>query len=483
VLLYSLGQQICQEEDVDAMFARSLEAAASLLKVERAFVAVLRDGKLAPRATHRIELRGDLPAWPVSRTMLHRVLTQGISLLTTDAAKDERYGRARSVELHNIRSVMCCPIGSRRAPKGLLYADNRLSTGAFTRFDLEFLTALAHYCSLALGHAEMRRAAAAEHDLAEARLDVLRRELAGHSDIIGVSAPLVHLYGQLKKAARKDVSVLLVGETGTGKEVFARALHACSPRARGPFVAVNVKALPHTLIEAELFGHEKGAFTGADRRRLGRFELARGGTLFLDEVLDIPIDVQPKLLRALEQQTFERLGGNDLVRADVRLVCACNRSPEDAVAAHHFREDLYFRLNTVELALPPLRERREDIVPLTMHFLQRCQSEKAFDEDALQYLVNYRWPGNVRELKNCVEALDALVDGTLIRREDLPARFLQTPHAGRAEFEPLASAVARLERLHIVRAMELAGGNSERAIALLRISRAKFFERKKEYGL
>jgi DNA-binding NtrC family response regulator len=314
-------------------------------------------------------------------------------------------------------------------------------------------------------------------------MDVLRREMAGRSDIIGMSAPLVHLYGQIRKAARKDVPVLLVGETGTGKEVFARALHACSPRAQGPFVAVNVKALPHTLIEAELFGHEKGAFTGADRRRLGRFELARGGTLFLDEVLDIPLDVQPKLLRALEQQTFERLGGTNLVRADARLVCACNRSPEEAVAGHQFREDLYFRLNTVELTLPPLRERREDIIPLTTHFLQRCQSEKTFEEDALQHLVTYRWPGNVRELKNCIEALDALVDGPIIRREDLPARFLQTPRAGGVEFEPLGSAVARLERSHIVRALELAGGNSERAIALLKISRAKFFERKKEYGL
>jgi transcriptional regulator with GAF, ATPase, and Fis domain len=485
VLLYGLGQQIYVADDPDQVFARILEAVAALLKIERAFVAVVSDGRLIPRAVHRIDLQGDVAAWPISRTMLDRVISQGISLLTTDATKDTQYGHVRSVDLHNIRSAMCCPLGSRRAPRGLLYVDNRLSTGAFSRSDLEFLTALAHYGSLALNNAEARRAIASERDLAEARFEAFRREIAVHGDIVGVSTPIVHLYGQVRKAARKDVPVLLVGETGTGKEVFARALHACSPRAALPFIAVSIKALSQTLVEAELFGHEKGAFTGADKRRLGRFELAKGGTLFLDEVLDVPVDIQPKLLRVLEQRTFERVGGNDCITADVRIVCACNRNPEAAVARGAFREDLYFRLNAVTLEIPPLRERRADILPLLQHFLRQCRSDKVFEDEALQCLVRYPWPGNVRELKHCVEALDALVDGQRVGREDLPSRFRQSP-VGKGEdlwFEPLSSLVARVEREHILRAIERSGGSSEKAIALLKISRAKFFERKKGYGL
>lgn len=485
VLLYNLGHQICAETDERRVFEAILSAVSTLLNVERAFIAVVSDGRLSPRAGHDIDLGPQPDDWPVSTTMLSRVLREGIALLTTDALHDAQFGEAPSVDLHNIRSVICCPLGPRHQPEGLIYADNRVRCGAFSRADLEFLSALAHYAFLAIENARQRRRSAAEKELAEARLDTLRRDMAVRHDVVSVNRQMVHAFGLARRAARSDLPVVVVGETGTGKEVFARLIHDESPRKTGPFVPVHIGALPNTLVESELFGHEKGAFTGADSRRIGRFELARGGTLLLDEIQDIPAEVQPKLLRVLEERCFSRLGSNESIKADVRVVCACNRPPEQYVAEGVLRPDLHFRLSAVSIEIPPLRERREDIVPLVRHFLTLCGSEKRFDDEALSLLAGYGWPGNVRELRNCIEALDVLVDGPVITRGCLPPRM---QHGGVAAdalhgFERLAEVVARVEREHIVRALELAGGNNEEAIRLLGIARDTFFRRKKKYGL
>ncbi|MFQ5473557.1 MAG: sigma-54 interaction domain-containing protein, partial [Dehalococcoidia bacterium] len=339
---------------------------------------------------------------------------------------------------------------------------------------------------LAITNAEKLSVATSGKERAEALLHVLRDEQGGDLTIVGHSGRTAALYEQARRVANKDVSVLLVGETGTGKEVFARLIHASSPRADQAFVPVNIGALPSTMVESELFGHEKGAFTGAEKRRLGRFELAHGGTLFLDEVLDIPAEVQPKLLRVLEQRTFERLGSNQTLQANSRIICACNKDPASAVAEGRFREDLYYRLNTVTLELPPLRERRADIIPLLRHFVRQCGSDKEFDDEALATLAAYDWPGNVRELRNCVEAIDAMIEGAHVRKSDLPAWMRE---AGRWSPEsekcirPLAEVIAQVEREQFVKALEFADGNNEKAMRLLGISRAKFYDRKREFGL
>jgi len=485
LLLYDLGRQICAETDEKRVFGTILSAVSELLNVERAFIAVLADGQLVARAAHGLELGKSVSEWPVSSTMLQRVLNEGVSLLTADALHDASYGKARSVDLHNIRSVMCCPLRGPGALKGLIYVDNRIKTGAFSRADLAFLGALSHYAFLAIKNAEEREAIAADRNLAEARLEALRREMPAVCDLVGTSKQIVQLYGQAKKVAAKDVPVLIVGETGTGKEVLARLIHSLGPRSAGPFIAVNVVALSPTLIESDLFGHEKGAFTGADRRRIGRFELAQGGTLLLDEVQDIPLELQPKLLRVLEQRTFERLGDNEVRHTDARIICACNRDLADCVSQGRFRQDLFYRLNAVVIEVPPLRERREDVVPLAHHFLARCGSKKVFDQEAMDCLVSFSWPGNVRELMLTVAAVDAMADGQVVHASDLPKRMQPTagtpPRPG--QFEPLPAVIARIEREHMVRAIELAGGNYEQAIRLLGISRSTFFQRKKEYGL
>src|SRR5690242_10904672 len=242
--------------------------------------------------------------------------------------------------------------------------------------------------------------------------------------VVGASASLQRVLDIVKKGAKSNTTVLVRGETGTGKELIAGAIHHNSLRSARNFVKVNCAALQENLLESELFGHEKGAFTGADRQRIGRFEQADGGTLFLDEIGDMSASTQAKILRVLQEHEFERLGGTRTIRVDVRLIAATNRDLSAMVAAGHFREDLYYRLNVVSVETPPLRERKEDILPLAMHFCRRFGSElkkrvDGLDNDAQKLLVRYNWPGNIRELENAIERAALLAEGALITQNDL----------------------------------------------------------------
>jgi len=263
---------------------------------------------------------------------------------------------------------------------------------------------------------------------------LLKEELAqrrGAPQIVGEDPGLKQVSMALHRAAATDTTVLLEGESGTGKELFARALHALSPRADGPFVAINCAAIPENLLETELFGHEKGAFTGAAMRKPGKFELAHRGTLFLDEIGDMPLSLQPKILRALEEKSFERVGGTSPIRVDVRVVAATNRNLRAAVAARQYREDLYFRLSVFPITIPPLRERPADIPMLAKYFLDRfCRDMNkkplTLAPSAVQELLAYGWPGNVRELQNCIERAVILTEGDTIHARHLSLSFRQS---------------------------------------------------------
>ena len=263
---------------------------------------------------------------------------------------------------------------------------------------------------------------------------LLKEELAqrrGAPQIVGEDPGLKQVSVALHRAAATDATVLLEGESGTGKELFARALHALSPRADGPFVAINCAASPETLLETELFGHEKGAFTGAAMRKPGKFELAHRGTLFLDEIGDLPLTLQPKILRALEEKRFERVGGTSPLQVDVRVVAATNRNLRAAVAARQYREDLYFRLSVFPITIPPLRERPADIPMLAKYFLDRfCRDLNkkplTLAPSAVEELLAYAWPGNVRELQNCVERAVILTEGDTIHARHLSLSFRQS---------------------------------------------------------
>ena len=333
---------------------------------------------------------------------------------------------------------------------------------------------------------------------------VLKEELAerrGAPRIIGEDGKLRQVSQQLHRAAATDATVLLEGESGTGKELFARALHALSPRSDGPFVAINCAAIPETLLETELFGHEKGAFTGAAQRKPGRFELAHRGTLFLDEIGDLPLALQAKILRALEQKQFERVGGTQSLIVDVRVVAATNRNLRQRVAERQFREDLYFRLSVFPIQIPPLRERGDDVLILARHFVEKfCKdlNKKALmlAPAAIEDIKAYAWPGNVRELQNCIERAVILTEGDAIQPRHLNLSFRNPTAPPQVPTDPwdqidlsgtLADAVrkvsAEVERRKIEMALKEAGGNKVQAAHALQIGFKVLVQKLKTYGI
>jgi len=335
---------------------------------------------------------------------------------------------------------------------------------------------------------------------------ILKEELArrrGAPQIVGDDPKLKQVSVALHRAAATDTTVLLEGESGTGKELFARTLHALSPRADGPFVAINCAAIPETLLETELFGHEKGAFTGASARKPGKFELAHHGTLFLDEIGDLPLPLQAKILRALEEKRFERVGGTVPLQVDVRVVAATNRNLKAAVAARQYREDLYFRLSVFPITIPPLRERLDDITTLARYFIDRfCHdlNKKALilSPAAEQELCAYGWPGNVRELQNCIERAAILTEGETIhpRHLNLSFRDAAPPAADDEDRSPWSKidlsgslaevtrrTLAEVERRKIELALKEGSGNRGRAAELLQVSYKTFLVKLKDYGL
>ncbi len=344
--------------------------------------------------------------------------------------------------------------------------------------ELEVLGIFAAQASVALQNARLFAQVTELKARLEAENAYLREELRDVG-IVGESPALRRALEEALRVAPTASTVLLTGETGTGKELFARAVHAASGRRTKPLVRVNCAALAPTLIESELFGHEKGAFTGAASRRKGRFELADGGTLFLDEIGELPLEAQAKLLRVLQEHEIERVGGSEPVRVDVRIIAATNRDLAADVKAGRFRSDLFFRLDVFPILVPPLRARKEDI-PL----LARAFATKPLDDDALAYLAEYAWPGNVRELHNVLERASILARDAQIRLADLP-ELRSDPHGGHGETEELTlkERVDAFERAVVADALQRADGNQSEAARLLRTSRATLQYKLKTLGL
>ncbi|WP_437752989.1 sigma-54-dependent transcriptional regulator [Sorangium sp. So ce1389] len=317
------------------------------------------------------------------------------------------------------------------------------------------------------------------------RRQLREREGEGVEGLIGASPAMQKVYRMARQVAGARATVLITGESGTGKGELARAIHAKGPRARAPFVTLHCAALAESLLESELFGHERGAFTGADRRRIGRFEQANGGTLFLDEVGEIAPSTQVKLLRVLQERMFERVGGNDTVSVDVRLIAATNRDLAAAVQEGRFREDLYYRLNVVHIDMPPLRVRDTDVLLLANHFLRRFAAEnhrkiEGFTDEARAKLVAHRWPGNVRELENAIERAVVLCDDARIDAEHLP---IDAAPVAKGALRIPGATMAEIERYAILSTLEATNGSTTRAAELLDISIRTIQYRLHEYGM
>jgi len=438
---------------------------------------------------------------PLEELSLYPRVERGEAVLLRDAAEELDPARLgdRGILEGGSRSVLLLPLRTYEQATGTLLFGKR-EPNWYNSMDVEVGSAIAAQVVVALQHQRLaeereQRARAEGHARRlEARLVTLRQELGdnpyGFDRILGRAPVFLEALERAGKVAPTETTVLLTGESGTGKELVARAIHQASPRAEGPYVALNCAALTESLVESELFGHERGAFTGADKQKPGRFELAAAGTLFLDEVAELPPGVQAKLLRVLQEHEFERVGGTATLKADVRLIAATNRDLAAAVSEGKFREDLFYRLNVFSVQLPPLRERGDDVLLLAHHFVREIASrlgkgERAFGPDALEALRTYRWPGNIRELENAVERALILAEGRLVAATHLGLGGAAGPEGtGRqAGPPPTPEPLDELERRAILAALEETGGNKSRAAARLGITRTKLHTRLRRFGI
>jgi Nif-specific regulatory protein len=369
-------------------------------------------------------------------------------------------------------SFICVPISLNRRAVGALGIDLRYKAERDFESSLKFFGLVASMIAQAV---KIQRLIEEDKRRLVDENEHLRQELRDKydfSNIIGTSGPVRQVYEQVAQVATTNTTVLIRGESGTGKELIAHAIHYNSLRAKKPFVKVSCAALPESLIEAELFGHEKGAFTGAEARKKGRFELAEGGTLFLDEIGDVNLSTQVKLLRVLQEREFERVGGTETIKVNVRLIAATNKDMEVALAEGSFREDLYYRLNVFTIFVPPLRDRKADLLLLADHFLEKFSREhgksiKRISTPAIDMLVSYHWPGNVREMENALERSVLMCEGQVVHAHHLPPSLQTAEASGTVTRVSLADAVVAYEKDLIQDALKTTRGNRAKAARLL----------------
>jgi Nif-specific regulatory protein len=449
-----IAQRINRLRHTQELVKEILDAIFEVIPADRGAVVLGRGPKDFSSVYGR---RREQQSYPVhiSRTVVEHVMRECVAVLTNDINTSETLKSAESLVAAQITSLMCVPLIVVDKLLGAIYLDTSDPVVLFDEGHLQLLAGIAGMAAVSLENAR-------EVEWLEDENSRLRSTLAIEHNMIGESAPAQEVYRFIQRVAPARSAVLICGESGTGKELAAHAIHTNSPRASQPFVPINCAALPETLLESELFGHERGAFTGAVGRKQGKLEVAQGGTVFLDEIGEIPLTMQARLLRFLQDHKVERLGGTRSIELDVRIIAATNRHLEEMIKAGTFREDLYHRLNVVKLTLPPLRERKEDISLLASYFTAKYAKEckrsvNGISPEARALLQSYSWPGNIRELENAIERAVVLGSADLIGIEDLPRRILETDPA-----QPPATydeAVKDAKRHIILNALAQARGN------------------------
>jgi len=413
------------------------------------------DEELFARGWHKV--LGPVDSIKVSQTITNQVLREGVAILSNDLFETEGLGEAPSLVEARVCSVLCVPLVGFGKSLGVIYLDTSDRTARFDEHHLQLLTAIASISTAAFQNSKHLEWMSSENER-------LKKEVSIDHQMIGESQPMRKIYNFIGKVAQADSTVLVRGESGTGKELMAHAIHMNSARSAKPFIAINCATLSETLLESELFGHEKGAFTGAIGQKQGKLELADGGTLFLDEVGELTPMIQAKLLRVLQEHEFERVGGMRPRKVNLRIVAATNKNLEEAVSKGGFRQDLYYRLNVVSVIMPPLRDRREDIQLLASYFAsiysKKCKRRiQGISPEARSLLRAYDWPGNVRELQNVIERAMVLGSSQVIGPEDLPETLLETDDSSALSMARYHEKVTEAKKQIVIRAIDDAGGN------------------------
>lgn len=429
----------------------------------------------------------------VSKFLTETVLRNGEAVLARDVQDDSALGLRDSTGKIHATSVICAPVRMNARTIGLIHLYSTVPAKVLDPDDLEFTLAVAETVGLALKTRYREQKLVDDLSRTRSEIDQLRNQLNVESEIVGSSPAMLKVHQQVHRAAPSKATVLVRGESGVGKELVARAVHFSSDRKNGPFVCLNCAALTESLLESELFGHEKGAFTGATERKAGKFEAADKGTLMLDEIGEMSPSIQAKFLRVLEGHPFERVGGSKAIRVNVRVIAATNRDLEEEVRNGKFRKDLFFRLHVVQIDVPPLRHRPEDIQILADFFLQKYNAEtgrkiKGYSPHVRHQLQRYRWPGNVRELKNVVERAVVLAQGETIEMEDLTLTKLSTASESQfdmgtlvEEYRPMS--LEDVECRHIEQTLASTAWNKSKAAAILGVERSTLDRKIKKYGL
>jgi transcriptional regulator with GAF, ATPase, and Fis domain len=468
--LFAFSEKLINRRNLDELLEAMLDDVIETTHADKGFLLLLEgaeaavdakgkpreeERKLVVRASRNVRREAITDAaGGISDSIVRQVLASSRALIVSDALADTQFGRSESVIAMKLSSVMCAPLLSQGEVIGALYVGNDKVKHLFDRTQLELLSIFASQASLILQNAMLLSALRADKAKLEAELKDKK-----FGSIIGACPSMLEVFRKLQKVAATDISVLITGETGTGKELIAKEVHRRSNRADGPFVTINCGAIPENLIESELFGHVRGAFTGAVASRPGKFQVADKGTLFLDEIGELPLNLQVKLLRALQERVVFRVGDSKPEKVDIRIVAATNRNLEEEIRVGHFREDLYYRLNVINLWLPPLRDRGDDVLIIAKALLSKYADElkssvRGYSPAALASIKKYAWPGNIRQLENRIKKALVLCDQTLLSPEDL-----DLGQGAETAILPLEKAKEEFQRRYVLEVLERNNGN------------------------
>jgi transcriptional regulator with GAF, ATPase, and Fis domain len=453
--LYEFSDRLIHVRDLTELLDALMDAVIEITNADKGFLILMEGDTLDVKVARNVKQENIADAvTQLSDSIIAKVVRQRKPVIVSDALHDDEFAGAKSVMQLKVSSVICAPLLDRGRMLGIIYVGNDSIRDLFAEQTMRVLTVFTSQASLIVANAMLLNELRVDNRRLSDRLEATR-----FGEIVGTSPPMQQVFRKVEKIAATDISVLITGETGTGKELIAREIHTRSPRTGKPFVTINCGAIPENLLESELFGHVKGAFTGAVQNKQGKFQAADGGTLFLDEIGEMPIELQVKLLRAIQERVVFRVGDTRPENVDIRILTATNRDLEKEIAAGRFREDLYYRLNVVNLHLPPLRERGEDVLVIARYLLSRFAREydakvKGFSPNATVAIKKHNWPGNIRELENRIKKAIVLCESSVLGPDDLGLTGDVLP-----QILTLADAKDKFQRDYINEVLALNNGN------------------------